>query len=416
MTVGPHARFVRCLSALFAGLLMCISVGGEVVTSATQNAPPTADDWERLQTLRKGTDVRFDFVDGSRLEGRLIRVSADAIELKLAQEWRLNGQATYKKNSSLEVTLTYLRRNVSGVEVSPLGGMPSKPTSRASASEGARAAQEPASPVTPTASALTDDPSNAAMVNADVVEMVRAGIGDAVIIAAIQNAKTHAFDVRPGALVDLKKAGVSDVILAVLLDTHAPQTLRSVESATPNPPKAKDAPEQTQPALGNADKDPIPDARSAGTSPSFSRSQLKRYRQIQVSDFDVSAAVNIPDQYLELLSNAVIDQLRQLKRFSSVVGPREDVVESSGPTITLVGTVTEFQAGNRAVRYLVGFGAGKTKVVAHVKLIDKATDTIMLEDDVDGKVILGGVVAGESSGAASGLAKEIAKVIKQRFF
>lgn len=53
--------------------------------------------------------------------------------------------------------------------------------------------------------------------NAEVIEMVRAGLGTGVIIAKISNS-SGAFDVSVKALVEMKKAGVSDEIIGVLME------------------------------------------------------------------------------------------------------------------------------------------------------------------------------------------------------
>jgi hypothetical protein len=61
-------------------------------------------------------------------------------------------------------------------------------------------------------------------------------------------------------------------------------------------------------------------------------------------------------------------------------------------------------------------GAGQTKVKAHIKFIDRDTGEVLFEDDVDGKVVGGGLFKSESIGATEGLAKEVAKVTKGQFF
>jgi hypothetical protein len=81
----------------------------------------------------------------------------------------------------------------------------------------------------------------------------------------------------------------------------------------------------------------------------------------------------------------------------------------------LSGTITKYDKGNRAARYFVGFGAGATKVVAHIKFIETATGSVLFEKDVDGKVVIG-VFGGDSKGSTRGLAKEVAKVTKRTFF
>lgn len=52
--------------------------------------------------------------------------------------------------------------------------------------------------------------------NADVLQMTRAGVADAVIVAEIESSAT-AFDVGVGTLIDLGKAGVPDAVVAAML-------------------------------------------------------------------------------------------------------------------------------------------------------------------------------------------------------
>lgn len=60
-----------------------------------------------------------------------------------------------------------------------------------------------------------------AMTNATIIELVKAGINDEVIIQLIRRSKTK-FDISPQAIVQLKKAGVSDRVLAVMLELATP--------------------------------------------------------------------------------------------------------------------------------------------------------------------------------------------------
>ena len=70
-------------------------------------------------------------------------------------------------------------------------------------------------PVTPSA------PAAAAMTNADVVKMVKAGLTDVVIVAAIRNAARTTFRLDADALIALKSSGVSDVIVTAMFDPSA---------------------------------------------------------------------------------------------------------------------------------------------------------------------------------------------------
>jgi hypothetical protein len=63
-----------------------------------------------------------------------------------------------------------------------------------------------------------------AITNADVIRMVAAKLGDAVITQAIEVAKERRFDLRPSALIELKKAGVSDAIILVMQNATRAQS------------------------------------------------------------------------------------------------------------------------------------------------------------------------------------------------
>jgi hypothetical protein len=139
-----------------------------------------------------------------------------------------------------------------------------------------------------------------------------------------------------------------------------------------------------------------------------------QYQNIEVMRFDTLNGIDFPPDYLATMMEELVHELGGTNRFQQVLREGETPAEANTPTVQLVGTVTEFAKGNRAVRYMVGFGAGKTKVKAHVKFIDSATGRTVLEKDVDGKVWIG-FIGGESIGATRGLAKEVAKVAKRSF-
>ena len=61
-------------------------------------------------------------------------------------------------------------------------------------------------------------PATAPMTNQDVAKMVASKLSDEIVIEAIRRAKTTSFDVSPDGLVSLKNAGVSDAVLAVMLN------------------------------------------------------------------------------------------------------------------------------------------------------------------------------------------------------
>ncbi|MEQ1574889.1 MAG: hypothetical protein ABMA15_19760 [Vicinamibacterales bacterium] len=53
------------------------------------------------------------------------------------------------------------------------------------------------------------------------MKMVQAGLGEAVVLATVRTAPTTSFDLSPDGLIALKKGGVSDAIVAVMIDPKA---------------------------------------------------------------------------------------------------------------------------------------------------------------------------------------------------
>jgi hypothetical protein len=73
-------------------------------------------------------------------------------------------------------------------------------------------------------------PANAGMTVADVQEMVKSGLSEDLIIAALRK-DNHRFDLGAQDMLALKKAGVSDNIIKVMLDPTAPVISPAVPAA-----------------------------------------------------------------------------------------------------------------------------------------------------------------------------------------
>ncbi len=73
------------------------------------------------------------------------------------------------------------------------------------------------------------------LTNSSIVEMVKAGLGDSVVVAAI-HAQPHQFSLSASDLITLKQTGVSDAVLAAMLAAGAPAP---VSQATPAPASIK---------------------------------------------------------------------------------------------------------------------------------------------------------------------------------
>ena len=151
-------------------------------------------------------------------------------------------------------------------------------------------------------------------------------------------------------------------------------------------------------------------------SPQARRDDLKnRYDSIEVTPFTIRQGINFPDEYMQSMMVSVIEDLRHTNKFKHVLTQGETQQSDDARTIQLLGIVTQYKRGNRGKR-LVAIGlAGDTKIVAHVKFIDKATGKVLVEADVDGQIYTG-LLGGSPKGAPTGIGKDVAKIAKKVFF
>lgn len=81
----------------------------------------------------------------------------------------------------------------------------------------------------------------------------------------------------------------------------------------------------------------------------------------------------------------------------------------SAERLILEGTVTSYNPGNQAMRYLVGFGAGSSKMVTEVQFKDANGNSIGTAEFVGG--VSAGMFGGDKGGGVNRLADEIANYV-----
>jgi Domain of unknown function (DUF4410) len=165
-----------------------------------------------------------------------------------------------------------------------------------------------------------------------------------------------------------------------------------------------------------------------------------KYEKIEVSRFEAKSGLEkFTPSILDVMMSEIADQLTKLDKFKEVtikkpeskeattsavtkpIVPADETANIEAPpkesiesTLYLSGTVTEYKEGNRTARYLIGLGAGRAKIKAHIKILD-SSGILLFEKDVDGNVVMG-AFGGDSGGITRGLAKEVAKVTLKKFF
>ena len=140
-----------------------------------------------------------------------------------------------------------------------------------------------------------------------------------------------------------------------------------------------------------------------------------KYHSLEIAQFTVKPGIGFPQDYMSKMQADLLNEIANKRKFEKVFASENKPTEFPGPSLRLEGEIIEYKAGNQAARYVIGFGAGKTKVVAHVKFIDSRTKEVIFEDNVDGKVIMG-LLGGSSPGATRGLAKEVASKASDHLF
>jgi Domain of unknown function (DUF4410) len=140
-----------------------------------------------------------------------------------------------------------------------------------------------------------------------------------------------------------------------------------------------------------------------------------KYHSLEIAQFTVKPGVGFPQDYMSKMQADLLNEIANKHKFDQVFTVENKPMSHTALLLRLEGEIIEYKAGNQAMRYMVGFGAGKTKVVAHVKFIDSKSNEVIFEDNVDGKVIMG-LLGGSSPGATRGLAKEVASKASDRLF
>ena len=94
---------------------------------------------------------------------------------------------------------------------------------------------------------------------------------------------------------------------------------------------------------------------------------------------------------------------------------RKSPADKSKPKLILSGTVTEFDPGSQAERYLVGFGAGAAKLKMHFVFQDADTGKEILSTDHQHKYWIGAFGGSKNAAThrtAEGMVKSIVDDIK----
>lgn len=137
------------------------------------------------------------------------------------------------------------------------------------------------------------------------------------------------------------------------------------------------------------------------------------YDVVEIEEFKVRDGVEYPAEDTQKLSQALLNSFKQSRRFGSVFLSSDTPESAPARRVRISGEIVKYDKGSRAKRYWVGFGTGKTKIIADVKLIDVESGNVVMEQTVDGVVSMG-LFGGDSDGAKGGLASDIVKTMTKK--
>jgi hypothetical protein len=162
-----------------------------------------------------------------------------------------------------------------------------------------------------------------------------------------------------------------------------------------------------------------PDVGLVGAARGF---DLRLYTVFAVARFDVNEADVKDDQDRSLATampdyfqSEIVRRVRAAGIFERVVNLSErEYAPGAERALRLEGTITRLVPGNRALRYLVGFGAGAAKAQAETRFVDVQTGQVLLVT-ADRREAAFGIFGGDSEEhlqeSFSDMARDLAKYL-----
>src|SRR6266571_5176735 len=162
-----------------------------------------------------------------------------------------------------------------------------------------------------------------------------------------------------------------------------------------------------------------PDVGLVGVSRGF---DIRQYSVMAVARFDVNKddvkddedrnlAAVMPDFF----QSEIVRRLRAAGIFERVINLTErDYAPGQERTLRIEGTITRLAPGNRAMRYLIGFGAGAAKAQAETRFVDVQTGQVVVVT-ADRREASFGIFGGDSEEhlqeSFSDMARDLAKYL-----
>lgn len=136
---------------------------------------------------------------------------------------------------------------------------------------------------------------------------------------------------------------------------------------------------------------------------------------VKAGFLEAQAPVMQAEIILQLVKKGIFDEVVDGSSLPPARPDAQPAAENGKRKLLLSGTVTEFEPGSQAERYLVGFGAGAAKLKMHFAFQDAATGKEILSTDHQHKYWIGAFGGSKNAATtrtAEGMVKSIIDDIK----
>ncbi|MDN3513038.1 MAG: DUF4410 domain-containing protein [Candidatus Brocadia sp.] len=187
--------------------------------------------------------------------------------------------------------------------------------------------------------------------NETIVTMVKAGLGEELISSKIKTSQNQ-FDVSTESILKLKKEGVSEKIIKIMLDA-------SIKLDTPEQKTVPIVNPAESSNLGEKAPHVEKEQKESGATTATVEHREENIYLLKLDVVDRTSGQSLTKEQLLTIRNEIIKQIKD--KYPNVKIANEEIEKRSA---TLRVFVDVFTAGNRALRFWVGFGAGK----AHMRM------------------------------------------------
>lgn len=138
-------------------------------------------------------------------------------------------------------------------------------------------------------------------------------------------------------------------------------------------------------------------------------SAAPRYKAVEIKHFTGAEGVELTAEFYDFLYADLKAELQKKKLFEQVVGEGEVIDAADAPKSAIIqGSLEEYKKGSPVKESLIGFGAGRRSLRAHIKLLKVSDNSPLLDREITVKTM----ARWDNKMLARELAKHIANELK----